>query len=235
MAFLLTFHEFATHHARFPFVFQISCSEWDLLFNPHQIRFFPPTRETIGNIRIYIEFFEIKGIVRDSNPLQHCKDPPTRPLEPLCPSEAIMKQNLSEKEQEISSLKVQVYSKNQEVENLQNNLRNLQNQNLPLQQKQDSLQINIQTKDQFISQFENELSLQKNQNEILKQNLENQKNCFLENQDRAQKEIQELKKQIKENQDKAQQKIQQLEQRINQNYQGIQQVNNNNQIPQQQM
>ncbi|EWS73440.1 hypothetical protein TTHERM_000586761 (macronuclear) [Tetrahymena thermophila SB210] len=35
----------------------------------------------------YMEFFEIKGAVQDSNPRYHCQDPPTRPLEPLSPSQ----------------------------------------------------------------------------------------------------------------------------------------------------
>ncbi|EAR81057.1 hypothetical protein TTHERM_02162690 (macronuclear) [Tetrahymena thermophila SB210] len=34
----------------------------------------------------YMEFFEIKGAVQDSNPRYHCQDPPTRPLESLSPS-----------------------------------------------------------------------------------------------------------------------------------------------------
>ncbi|EAR92266.2 hypothetical protein TTHERM_01583440 (macronuclear) [Tetrahymena thermophila SB210] len=35
----------------------------------------------------YMEFFEIKGAVQDSNPRYHCQDPPTRPLESLSPSQ----------------------------------------------------------------------------------------------------------------------------------------------------
>ncbi|EAS06614.3 transmembrane protein, putative (macronuclear) [Tetrahymena thermophila SB210] len=46
MAFLLIFHDLTTHYARFPFVFQIFCSEWGLLFTTYQIWPFPPTKET---------------------------------------------------------------------------------------------------------------------------------------------------------------------------------------------
>ncbi|EWS74425.1 cyclic nucleotide-binding domain protein, putative (macronuclear) [Tetrahymena thermophila SB210] len=38
-------------------------------------------------VYFYMEFFEIKGAVQDSNPRYHCQDPPTRPLEPLSPSQ----------------------------------------------------------------------------------------------------------------------------------------------------
>ncbi|EWS72986.1 hypothetical protein TTHERM_002653465, partial (macronuclear) [Tetrahymena thermophila SB210] len=69
MAFLLIFHDLTTHYARFPFVFQIFCSEWGLLFTTYQIWPFPPTKETAGNIHIFTwNFSKQKGRYRIRTP-----------------------------------------------------------------------------------------------------------------------------------------------------------------------